>query len=213
MFARAYDLLMADVDYEAIYLWLKPYLKENNTIIDAGCGSGYLLLELLKNNHQAIGIDNDTEMLSLALDKLQENELNPMLFEHDLRDSIGVQVDVILAMFDVVNYFKGLKQVFKNIYQALNPNGLFIFDIYKEEVFELYDNYTEIDDQPFHYEWHVKTKGNQLYHQVKIENEIEEIKQYVYPVSYYQELLESLGFKVEISDGIDIRKHYVIAYK
>ncbi len=213
MFARAYDLLMADVDYEAIYSWLKPYLKENNTIIDAGCGSGYLLLELLKNNHQAIGIDNDTEMLSLALNRLQESQLNPMLFEHDLRDSIGVRVDVVLAMFDVVNYFKGVKKVFKNIYQALNEEGMFIFDIYKQEVFELYDNYTEIDDIPIHYEWHVKTKEHQLYHSVKIGNDIEKIKQYVYPVSYYQNVLEALGFRVKIKDGIDVRKHYVIAYK
>jgi SAM-dependent methyltransferase len=213
MFARAYDLLMADVDYEAIYLWLKPYLKENSTIIDAGCGSGYLLLELLKNKHQAIGVDNDTEMLSLALNRLQENELNPMLYEHDLRESIGVQVDIVLAMFDVVNYFKGVKQVFKNIYQALNKDGVFIFDIYKEEVFELYDNYTEIDDQPIHYEWQVKTKEQQLFHTVKIGNELEKIKQYVYPISYYKSILENLGFQVEVKDGIDTRKHYVIAYK
>ena len=27
MFARAYDLLMADVDYDQIYKWLKPYIK------------------------------------------------------------------------------------------------------------------------------------------------------------------------------------------
>lgn len=213
MFARAYDLLMADVDYEAIYEWLKPYINLDKTIIDAGCGSGYLLLELLKNNHQAIGIDNDTEMLSLAQNRLQEHELNPMLYDHDLRDTLGVKVDVILAMFDVVNYFKGVHKVFHNIYQALNDEGLFIFDIYKEEVFNLYNNYTEIDDEPIHYEWHVKTKDHQLLHTVKIENEIEKIKQYVYPISYYQEILESLKFRVEIEEGIDSRKHYIIAYK
>ncbi|MBU1141674.1 MAG: class I SAM-dependent methyltransferase [Firmicutes bacterium] len=213
MFARAYDLLMADVDYEAIYQWLKPYIKKDQTIIDAGCGSGYLLLELLKNGYQAIGIDHDTEMLSLAQNRLQENELNPMLYEHDLRDSLGVKVDVVLAMFDVVNYFKGIHSVFKHIYQALNKQGLFIFDIYKEEVFKLYDNYTEIDDEPIHYEWYVKTKNHQLFHTVKIEDEVEKIKQYVYPISYYQEALESLGFKVEVKDGVDERKHYIIAYK
>lgn len=213
MFARAYDLLMADVDYEAIYQWLRPYIGLDKTIIDAGCGSGYLLLELLKNNHQAIGIDNDSEMLSLAQNRLQEHKLNPMLYEHDLRDTIGIKVDVVLAMFDVVNYFKGVKKVFHHIYQALNDQGIFIFDIYKEEVFEIYDHYTEIEDDPIHYEWHVETKDHQLNHTVKIDNEIEKITQYVYPISYYQGILESLGFSVEIKNGIDTRKHYVIAYK
>jgi len=213
MFARAYDLLMADVDYEAIYQWLRPYIGLDQTIVDAGCGSGYLLLELLKNNHLAIGIDNDTDMLSLAQNRLQEHELNPMLYEHDLRDSLGIKVDVVIAMFDVVNYFKGVTKVFSNIYQALNKEGIFIFDIYKEEVFELYDNYQEVEDEPIFYEWHVKTQNQKLYHTVKIENEIVRIIQYVYPICYYQGILESLGFRVEIKEGIDSRKHYIIAYK
>lgn len=213
MFARAYDLLMADVDYEAIYQWLRPYIGLDQTIVDAGCGSGYLLLELLKNNHLAIGIDNDTDMLSLAQNRIQEHELSPMLYEHDLRNSLGIKVDVVLAMFDVVNYFKGIRQVFYHIYQALNKDGIFIFDIYKEEVLETYKTYVEIEDDPIHYEWYVKTKDNKLFHTLEINHEVEKITQYVYPISYYQEVLESLGFRVEVKDGIDSRKHYIVAYK
>ncbi|MBU1093844.1 MAG: class I SAM-dependent methyltransferase [Firmicutes bacterium] len=213
MFARAYDLLMADVDYEAIYQWLKPYIGLDQIIVDAGCGSGYLLLELLKNNHQAIGIDNDTEMLSLAQNRIQEHELSPMLYEHDLRNSLGIKVDVVLAMFDVVNYFKGIHQVFYHIYQALNKDGVFIFDIYKEEVLGIYNDYVEIEDDPIHYEWSVKTKDHKLYHTLKINHEVEKIIQYAYPISYYQGVLESFGFRVEVKDGIDSRKHYIVAYK
>ena len=29
----------------------------------------------------------------------------------------------------------------------------------------------------------------------------------------YKSILENLGFQVEVKDGIDTRKHYVIAYK
>ncbi len=213
MFARAYDLLMADVDYEIIYKWLKPYLSKDKMILDAGCGSGYLMLELLRNGYQAMGIDIDTKMLSVANDKLVSNHFKPMLYEHDLRDPLGIKVDIVLAMFDVINYFKGIRSVFKNIYQGLNVGGIFIFDVYKDEIVEAYDQYTEIDDDPFHYEWHISTKKNQLIHEVTIGNKTEIIKQYVHPVAYYEKILQSYGFRVETKEGIDARKLYLIAYK
>jgi SAM-dependent methyltransferase len=213
MFARAYDLLMADVDYEAIYTWLKPYLKEQSTILDAGCGSGYLLLELIKNKHEAIGIDIDSSMLSLAYDKLLEASLSTSLYEHDLKEPLGVTVDVILSMFDVVNYFKGLKKVFKNMYDGLNAGGVFIFDAYKKEVLNDYADYVEIEDDPIHYAWSIKTRNAQLIHTIKINDETVQIKQYVHELSYLLNLLEDVGFKVEVHEGIDSRKHYIVAYK
>ncbi len=213
MFARAYDLLMADVDYEAVYTWLKPYLKEHKTILDAGCGSGYLLVELVKNKHDAIGIDIDSGMLSLAYDKLREANLSANLYEHDLRVPLYVKFDIVLAMFDVVNYFKGLKKVFKNIYNGLNDGGIFIFDLYKKEVLKDYSDYIEIEDEPIHYEWTIRSNASQLIHQVNIGKETVEIKQYVDDLSYYLILLEDLGFKTEVHDGMDVRKHYIVAYK
>ncbi len=213
MFAKAYDLLMADVDYDAIYRWLKPYLNKKKMILDAGCGSGYLLLELLKNGYQAMGIDIDTKMLSIANDRLVTNHLKPILYEHDLKDPLDVQVDVVLMIFDVVNYFKGIRGVFKNVYRALNDGGTFIFDVYKEDIVEAYNGYTEIDDEPIPYEWHITTKKNQLIHQITINKKTEVIKQYVYAISYYEKILKSVGFTVETKSGVDIRKLYFIAYK
>ncbi|MBE0700813.1 MAG: class I SAM-dependent methyltransferase, partial [Acholeplasmataceae bacterium] len=66
MFAKIYDALMADVDYEAICQWLKPHLRINDLVLDAGCGSGFLLVELMKNGYDTFGFDQDTAMLSLA---------------------------------------------------------------------------------------------------------------------------------------------------
>ena len=213
MFARAYDLLMADVDYEAIYTWLKPYLKKDKTILDAGCGSGYLLVELIKNKHDAIGIDIDSGMLSLAYDKLRNANLQANLYEHDLREPLYIKFDIVLAMFDVVNYFKGLKTVFKNIYDGLNDGGVFIFDLYKKEVLKDYADYIEIEDDPIHYEWQIRSNASQLIHQVTIQDETVEIRQYVYALSYYLDLLKDLGFKTEVHDGMDVRKHYIVAHK
>jgi len=213
MFAKAYDQLMADVDYEAIYLFLAEYLKENDVIIDAGCGSGYLLLELVKRNHVAIGIDIDSSMLSIALDRLVESQLKAELYEHDLRNPLGVKVDVILMMFDVINYFKGAMKIISNLYKGLNSGGRLIMDLYKEEVLVEYKDYYEEDVNPIDYQWSIKTNQNQLIHHVTVNQETNQIIQYVKPLTYYVELLESVGFKVDVKQGPDQRKHYIIAYK
>ncbi|MDR4968087.1 MAG: class I SAM-dependent methyltransferase [Acholeplasmataceae bacterium] len=213
MFAKVYDILMSDVDYDAIYQQIKLYLKKEDTIIDAGCGSGYLLLELLRHDHYAIGFDHDTEMLSIAFDRLRTNQFAAGLYEHDLRNKIYTSADVILAMFDVMNYFKGIKKVFQNIYQALNQGGRFIFDIYKYEVLDEYHQYEEKETEPITYEWSIISKGEMLHHKVKVLDETDFIKQYVYPLDYYLDELKTIGFTYEVKDSIDSRKHLIIAFK
>jgi SAM-dependent methyltransferase len=213
MFQRLYDILMEDIDYEKIYQDIKPYIKNTDLIIDAGCGSGYFLLELLKNNHQAIGIDIDSMMLSIAQEKIKSNHLTPILYEHDLRDPLYSKVDLIIMIFDVVNYFKGVKKLFSNIYKSLDNDGRFIFDIYKYEVLDSYKNFIEIDDEIVSYKWEVKVSNQVLNHFVTFENEVDHIKQYIYPLSYYLDILNELNFKVEVINGTDFRKHYIICYK
>ncbi len=212
MFARAYDILMSDVDYGAVYQWISSYLKPDDFIIDAGCGTGYLLLELIQRGHDAIGIDIDPSMLAIATEKFRSEHLSVALYEHDLRTPMAAKADVILAMFDVMNYMKGVKEVMRHFKQALNPGGRLIFDVYKIEVLSDYDGYEEEDDEPFHYVWKIDTYGHMMRHRVTIGDETDVIRQYVYPIDYYLDILKSLGFHYEISEGLDPRKHMVVAY-
>ncbi len=212
MIAKSYDLLMADVDYEKLLNFIEPYLKKEDLILDAGCGSGYLLVEFMTKGYHAIGVDLDSRMLSLAYDKLMTLNFNPLLYEHDLRLPFHIKVDVIVMMFDVLNYFKGIKKVMKEIKKALNPNGRLIFDVYKLSVLTDYDGYIESEDEPIQYTWEINRNQNRLIHSVLMNDEKEKVIQYVYPLSYYKEILDLYGFKYEIKEGIDPRKHYIIAY-
>lgn len=212
MIAKSYDLLMADVDYEQLLNFIEPYLKKDDFILDAGCGSGYLLVEFMTKGYQAIGLDLDSRMLSLAYDKLVTLNFKPSLYEHDLRLPFHVKVDVIVMMFDVLNYFKGIKKVIQEAKKALNPQGRLIFDVYKESVLDEYDGYIESEIEPIKYTWEIKRNQNQLIHSILMDDEHEKVIQYVYPLSYYQEVLDLYGFTYEIKEGIDPRKHYIIAY-
>lgn len=212
MIAKSYDLLMADVDYEQLLNFIEPYLKKDDFILDAGCGSGYLLVEFMSKGYHAIGVDLDSRMLSLAYDKLINLNFKPSLYEHDLRLPFHVKVDVIVMMFDVLNYFKGIKKVIKEARKALNPGGRLIFDIYKTSTLDLYDGYIESESDPIDYTWKIDTKTHRMIHSISMNDEFEKVIQYVYPLSYYENILKEFGFTYKIIEGLDPRKHYIIAY-
>lgn len=214
MFASIYDVLMNDVDYEALLEQFKPYINHSQTIIDAGCGTGYFLTELLRAGYDAIGLDKDSDMLKIAKNKLQEAVLPQPLYEHDLKDALGVRVDVVFCLFDVINYFKGVKTVFQNIYQALNDHGVLIFDIYQKDVMRTYHDYKESDTQPISYHWHIQYKPPILKHTVEVDQTIYQTKQYVYDLNYYIDMLKKTQFKdIKTHEGLDPRKTYIVAYK
>lgn len=214
MFAHVYDLLMSDIEYHDLLTFIKPYINQSDLILDAGCGSGYFLKELLLEDYQAIGIDLDDDMLSIAHDRLTTAHLKAQLYHHDLKDPLGAKVDVIVSLFDVMNYFKGIKQVFRNIHRALYDQGRFIFDVYKYEVLDLYDGYEEKGDLPITYAWKINRKDHKLIHDVLVDSYHHEIVQYVMPLSYYIDVLKTLKYKnIEVIDGPDERKHYIIATK
>lgn len=211
-FAHIYDALMADIDFEEIYNFIKPFIKDKKTLIDAGCGSGYLTT-LFAKDFDVIGLDIDSDMLALAKQKLEQNHLNAKLFEHDLNDEILLDTDVIVALFDVINYFIDPKKVLSHFYQALNETGYLILDVYKEEMLDVYDGYFEEDHEPFLYEWKINREGQKITHHIKVDQKEDQITQYIYPILMYKKMLEDMGFDVLITDGVDERKHYIIAKK
>lgn len=214
MFAGIYDVLMSDVHYQALLEHFKPYLDHSKTMIDAGCGTGYFLKELLFEGYDAIGLDKDSDMLKIAKDKLQQAHLPQPLYEHDLKNPLGVRVDIMFCLFDVINYFKGVKKVFSNMYQALNDDGILIFDVYDPDVMASYDDYVESEVQPIPYHWHIQYHKPMLKHTVTVDHNNYQTKQYVYDVAYYIDMLKAAHFKdIKIQKGLDDRKIYIVAYK
>ena len=214
MFAKFYDALMADVDYGLIYAFYEAHKPQKDVVvIDAGCGSGNFLLELARHEDHVYGIDKDENMLGIASQKMKSEHLYAPLFVHDLKQPLTIKADVITSFFDVVNYFKGVKGLFKHMYQALNDQGVYMFDCYKENVLEMYDGYTEVGDDPIDYRWEIASHQSKLVHQVRFGTYEETIIQYVHPIDRIKQMLLALGFDVTIEEGADPRKWYVVARK
>lgn len=210
-FQDLYVRLVEDIDYDPIVIWIVEHIQSNPKILDAGCGSGVILVPLIERGYDVTGIDIDDRMLSYAHQSLVNKGLPTPLFTHDLRQPIGQKFDVILLFNDVVNYFKGIQGVFRHLKSALNPNGFVLFDCYRLDYLEVMQDYIETETEPVPYTWTVKTNQTKLTHTIQDAHDTYKIQQYVYPITYYVDMLRKLGFQVTELSGPDERKHYIKA--
>lgn len=134
-FANLYDRLMDDFDYEKWYEYIeeifKRYRKPKN-ILEMACGTGNLSYHLAKAGYEFTGFDLSEEMLSIAYNKLIDFD-NIKLLQQDMREfSINEKFDSIISICDSINYItdsNDLLDTFKNVFNHLEEDGLFIFDI------------------------------------------------------------------------------------
>lgn len=101
-------------------------------IVDLGCGSGLWAKELIKADYQVLGIDISESMIDIARQRVPDAEFRiESLFKTEIPSCNAVTSlgECLNYLFDSDNNSQTLVQVFRRIYNALNPGGLFIFDM------------------------------------------------------------------------------------
>ncbi|WNZ25684.1 class I SAM-dependent methyltransferase [Leptolyngbya sp. NK1-12] len=111
-------------------------LAQNNIpaglVVDLGCGSGLSALELTKAGYSVLGVDISASMIAIARIRVPEAEFRvESLFKTDIPSchaviSVG---ECFNYLFDADNTCELLVQLFRRIYAALVPGGVFVFDI------------------------------------------------------------------------------------
>ena len=134
-FAALYDRLMTDVDYDG---WC-DYLEESfarmkvqpKLVLELGCGTGNLTVRLANKGYSMIGLDNSSDMLSVALEKSQGLDILYLLQDMTQFELYGT-VDAVVCSLDCLNYLTEegmLEQCFSLVSLYLNPGGVFLFDL------------------------------------------------------------------------------------
>jgi SAM-dependent methyltransferase len=91
-------------------------------IVDAGCGTGRVAIELARRGKTVIGVDNDGDMLALAM--ARDVDVEWLLADLATVD-LGQQLDVVLMAGDVLHYVRpGYEAtVIANLGRHLGPGG------------------------------------------------------------------------------------------
>lgn len=101
-------------------------------VVDLGCGSGLWARVLADARYEVLGIDISEEMIALARRRAPEAEFRVgSLFGADLPPckavtSIG---ECLNYAFDPEAGERSLYRLFRRVYQALAPGGVFVFDV------------------------------------------------------------------------------------
>lgn len=100
--------------------------------LDIGCGSGRFTRDFRRSGYEMTGMDISSEMLGKAEALAADENLRIRWLSGDIsKYRPPEKYDFATAINDCVNYIpkQKLHSAFKNVYSALNKNGIFLFDI------------------------------------------------------------------------------------
>lgn len=107
-------------------------LKENASILDLGCGPGLYAERLCEKGYNVTGIDFSESTIKYAKDSARKRDLNiDYLCENIFELNCFEKYDVVMQIYGEINTFSDCERnkIFEIVRNALNPNGIFIFDV------------------------------------------------------------------------------------
>ncbi len=122
----------------------------NRTILDAGCGTGYLSRLLAKRGAHVTGVEPATSLFMYAIEREQQEPLGITYLQHDLSTLTISEAafDIVVAnmvLMDIPDY----QAAIHNCISALRTGGQFIFSL-------LHPCFDEIDSPDFLKGYHAK---------------------------------------------------------
>ena len=157
-FAQFYDELTDNVDYKVrsdyISNFFSRYSNGGNKVLDLACGTGTMTALLCEKGYDVTGIDLSCDMLSLASSKCDARFISADISDFDINEKF----DYCICLLDSINHLNGVDDVnacFNCVYDSLNEDGLFIFDvntIYKHNNI-LADNTFVFDNDGYFLSW------------------------------------------------------------
>lgn len=152
--AVSYDRLTNDVDYEQTVAFYRQIMDKEGvrprTAVDLACGTGSIAVILAKQGLLVTAVDMSEEMLSVAQQKAAQLDNPPVFVCQPLQKlHLPKAVDLAVCALDSLDYITNpsdCQEAIRRIHKALNPGGIFIFDVNTPEKLQAMDGQVFIDE-------------------------------------------------------------------
>ena len=137
-FAKIYDeLINEDINYDEMVTRIINICEDENinfnSYLDVACGTGNVTMRLATKFRDIFAVDLSEDMLREAFEKFKANRIKGKVICQDMTElTLNKKFDLITSVLDSTNYIieeDGIESYFKSIYDHLNDDGIFIFDI------------------------------------------------------------------------------------
>ena len=147
LLAPIYDAINRDIDYSSWADFIEEIARKNmktkpDLVLDLGCGTGKMTLELARRGYDMTGVDSSPEMLDIAREAAEEAELSDKMLWllQDMREfELYGTVDLAVSCLDCINHLtspKDLDKCLSLVHNYLIPDGIFVFDVNGKYKFE-----------------------------------------------------------------------------
>ncbi|NLD45018.1 MAG: class I SAM-dependent methyltransferase [Chloroflexi bacterium] len=192
---------------------LERYPLEGRRLLELACGTGTVAAAMASAGWQVYGVDGSAAMLEEARAKAAAAGVSVAFSQQDMRSfRLDERVHLATCLYDSMNYMlssEELLAVFRRVYAALEPGGLFFFDMNTAYALEvLWDDEVHYSDEPditvifrSRYDQRrqritvvatVFDRQGELYRKIQ-----EEHTEQAYPLEQVATLLTDVGFHVE----------------
>ena len=136
--APFYDAINSDLDYKRWADFIEKIFKDHmnsrpDLVLDLGCGTGSMTLELASRGYDMTGVDSSPEMLDIARNLSDEHKKDVLWLCQDMREfELYGTVDAVVSCLDCLNHlttYDDIKKCLSLVHNYLIPDGIFVFDV------------------------------------------------------------------------------------
>jgi SAM-dependent methyltransferase len=153
-FARFYDLIYHQIrDGVDDIFYLGKIKNAKGKVLEVGTGTGRLLSRALESGADIYGIDISPSMLDFLKAKLPSEHRKRISLQNIVDFKLDTKFDLIIAPFRVFMHLTEKEDQLKalnNVYDHLNKDGQFIFDVFVPDLKPLIkglDNVTDFEGE------------------------------------------------------------------
>lgn len=196
--AEVYDIIYSEKSEEDVEFYLGQAKESEGPVLEIGCGTGRIYLELLRNGIDAFGLDISHRMLEVLREKAEERGLEPRVFQADMRNfSFDKKFACIIIPFGTFLHNLTVKDQLNTLSKCkehLVKDGKLILNFFNPDPYYIAENYGEEVESTFEHEGDAYT----LIEYTEFEDDVEKIAKAKNTLKKNEETVWSISFKIAL---------------